>query len=426
MTYEEALAYIHSTSWKGSVPGLERITELMHALGDVQDKLRIVHVAGTNGKGSTCAMLESILRNAGYRTGLFISPFIERFNERMCVNGQPIEDAQLAEITEYVKSYADRMSDAPTEFELNTAIAFEYFYRAKCDIVVLEVGMGGRLDSTNLIKSPVVSVITGIALDHTAMLGDTVEQIASEKAGIIKEGVPVVWGGTHEGAAEVITEKAAQLHSEVRTPDYRKLTTTGCSLTDGITFDYGQRSGLNVSLRGSYQPHNAAIVLETVELLRSRGWCIPEEAVRTGLATTRWSARFEVLATDPLAVYDGGHNMEGVTAAAESIKLYFGDQKVILLTGVMADKDYLGMAKTLAPLTASVVTVRPDNDRSLAASDYADVFTSLGVDAQPANSIPEGVTKAIALAKESSRPLMMLGSLYMYGDVKAVILEQTQ
>lgn len=426
MTYEEALSYIHSISWKGSVLGLSRIIALMHDLGDVQDRLKIVHVAGTNGKGSTCAMLESILRAAGHRTGLYISPFIERFNERMCVNGQPISDDELAEITEYVKGYAEKMEDRPTEFELNTAIAFEYFYRSKCDIVVLEVGMGGRLDCTNLIKSPVVSVITGVALDHMAMLGDTVEKIAAEKAGIIKEGIPVVWGGTHEGASKVIADKATDLHAQVRTPDYRKLTTTATSLTEGITFDYAERKGLRIKLRGSYQPHNAAIVLETVDLLRQIGWHIPETAVTEGLAATQWRARFELLSTDPLAVYDGGHNMEGVTAAAESIKLYFGDQKVILLTGVMADKDYHGMANVLAPLVASVVTVMPDNERSLSAERYAEVFRSLGVSAESADSISDGVKKAVRLARESGRPLMMLGSLYMYGDVKAAIMEETK
>ena len=174
MTYESALNYIHSISWKGSVLGLSRIISLMHDLNDVQNKLRVVHVAGTNGKGSTSAMLESILRHSGYRTGLYISPFIERFNERMCVNGEPIPDDTLAEITEYVKGFAEKMPDHPTEFELITAIAFEYFYRSDCDIVVLEVGMGGRMDCTNVIDTAEVSVITGIALDHVAVLGDTI------------------------------------------------------------------------------------------------------------------------------------------------------------------------------------------------------------------------------------------------------------
>ena len=421
MTYEEALSYIHSISWKGSVPGLSRISALMHDLGDVQNQLKIVHVAGTNGKGSTCAMLESVLRTAGYKTGLYISPFIERFNERMCVAGEPIPDNTLAEITEYVKGFADKMEDSPTEFELITAIAFEYFYRSGCDIVVLETGMGGRLDCTNVIDTAEVSVITGIALDHVSFLGDTFEAIAAEKAGIIKSGVPVVWGGTHDGAASVITSKAREMNSAIVMPDYKRLSTHSCSLENGIRFSYKNRDDLAVQLRGSYQPHNAAIALETIDCLRSRGWCIPEEAVRIGLANTRWRARFELLANDPIAVYDGGHNLEGVTAAAESIDLYFPSQKVVLLTGVMEDKEYRTMASVLAPLTMEVVTVTPDNPRSLPAKRYAAVYEQLGIPAQAAETISEGVSKAVQIAKEKKAPLIMLGSLYMYGDVTAAL-----
>lgn len=421
MTYEEALHYIHSVSWKGSVPGLSRITELMHAMGDVQNQLKIVHVAGTNGKGSTCAMLESILRAAGYRTGLYISPFIERFNERMCVCGEPIADQMLADITEYVKEFAEKMSDLPTEFELNTAIAFEYFYRSNCEIVILETGLGGRLDCTNVISTAEVSVITGIALDHVGVLGDTEEKIAAEKAGIIKVGVPVVWGGTHTGASAVIAQKAAELGSVVSCPDYTQLCAREFSLQNGILFDYRQRKGYTVSLSGSYQPHNAAIVLETVDLLRSRGWRISEDAVRQGLSTTVWRARFELLSKTPLAVYDGSHNMEGVTAASQSIRLYFGEQKIVLLTGVMEDKEYTEMAKVLAPLTRCVVTVTPDNPRSLPAERYADVYRALGIEAEAAESIRGGVARAVSLAIEQNAPLLMLGSLYMYGDVKSAL-----
>lgn len=422
MTYESALNYIHSISWKGSVLGLSRIISLMHDLGDVQNKLKVVHVAGTNGKGSTSAMLESILRHAGYRTGLYISPFIERFNERMCVNGEPIPDDTLAEITEYVKGFAEKMPDHPTEFELITAIAFEYFYRSDCDIVVLEVGMGGRMDCTNVIDTAEVSVITGIALDHVAVLGNTEEAIAAEKAGIIKAGVPVVWGGTHAGAEQVIATKAMEMNSTLIKPDYTTLSILGCDLDRGIRFDYKKRHNLAVQLRGSYQPHNAAIVLETVDALRMRGWNISEDAVVKGIAATTWRARFELLSRDPIAVYDGGHNLEGVTAAAECIRLYFGDQKVVLLTGVMEDKDYLAMADVLAPLVQTVVTVTPDNPRSLPAKRYADVYCRRGISAYAAESIFEGVAKAVECAKQANLPLIMLGSLYMYGDVKRALL----
>ena len=418
MTYEEALSYIHSISWKGSVPGLSRISKLMHDLGDVQNRLKFVHVAGTNGKGSTCAMLESVLRTAGYKTGLYISPFIERFNERMCVAGEPIPDDTLAEITEYVKGFADKMEDSPTEFELITAIAFEYFYRSKCDIVVLETGMGGRLDCTNVINTAEVSVITGIALDHVSFLGDTFEKIAAEKAGIIKAGVPVIWGGTHDGASEVIREKANEMDATLYMPYYQDLFVESYSMQKGICFTYRNRHNLTVQLRGSYQPHNAAIVLETVDCLRSQGWCVPEEAIFNGLASTVWKARFELLSTDPVSVYDGGHNLEGVIAATESIQLYFPNEKVVLLTGVMEDKEYRNMAAMLAPLVAEVVTVTPDNPRSLSADRYAEVFLELGVIASAEDTIASGVKKAVELARTQNRKLIMLGSLYMYGDVK--------
>lgn len=422
MTYESALNYIHSISWKGSVLGLSRIISLMHDLNDVQNKLRVVHVAGTNGKGSTSAMLESILRHAGYRTGLYISPFIERFNERMCVNGEPIPDDTLAEITEYVKGFAEKMPDHPTEFELITAIAFEYFYRSDCDIVVLEVGMGGRMDCTNVIDTAEVSVITGIALDHVAVLGDTIEKIAAEKAGIIKKGVPVVWGGSHMGADAVISAKAAEMEAPLSRPAYDRLMIKNHDLERGIYFDYKDRQDLSVQLRGSYQPHNAAIVIETIEAMRNKGWNIPENAIYDGIAATTWRARFELLSRDPIAIYDGGHNLEGVTAASECIRLYFQDQKVVLLTGVMEDKDYLSMANVLAPYAEQVVTVTPDNPRSLPADRYAEVYKCMGISAVAADSILEGVSKAVEFARKANLPLIMLGSLYMYGDVKQALL----
>ena len=220
MTYEEAVAYIHSVAWKGSRPGLSRITELLHLLGDPQDRLQFIHIAGTNGKGSTSAMTESVLRAAGYKTGLFVSPYIKHFNERICFCGTPISDEALARVTATVKPFADAMEDKPTEFELITALGLEYFKRKKCDIVILEAGMGGRLDSTNIIEESELSVITGIALDHTAYLGDTVEKIAAEKAGIIKKGGTVLFGGEDKCAAEVIVAKAKEMGAVYRT--YRR------------------------------------------------------------------------------------------------------------------------------------------------------------------------------------------------------------
>ena len=201
MTYQETLAYIHNINWCFCKPGLERTRTLCEKLGNPQKELRYIHVAGTNGKGSTCAMLESILRAAGYKTGLYTSPYVRRFNERMQVNGEPIADEELVEITEFVRPVADAMEEKPTEFELITAIAFEYFRRQKVDVVVLEVGLGGRLDSTNVIENPLLSIITGIAFDHISLLGNTLQAIAAEKAGIIKPGCPVLFGGKPDGSA---------------------------------------------------------------------------------------------------------------------------------------------------------------------------------------------------------------------------------
>ena len=237
MTYDEAVSYIHSVSWRGSRPGLSRIRELCRLIGDPQDKLRFVHVAGTNGKGSFCCMLSEVLREAGYKTGLFTSPYVVSFRERMRVDGQDISEASLSEVTEFVRTYADRMEDPPTEFELITAIAFEYFRREECDVVVLEVGMGGRLDSTNIITTTVLSVITEISLDHTAFLGDTVEKIAAEKAGIIKDGIPVIFTGTDARAASVIYEAASCHGSRMLTPDYGALNVRESSVY-GSRFDY--------------------------------------------------------------------------------------------------------------------------------------------------------------------------------------------
>ncbi|MBO7310992.1 MAG: bifunctional folylpolyglutamate synthase/dihydrofolate synthase, partial [Clostridia bacterium] len=223
MNYSEALEYIHSVNWCFCKPGLERIGELCRMLGEPQRELKFIHVAGTNGKGSFCSMLSSILKEAGYKTGLFTSPYIRFFNERMQINGEPISDSELAEITSYVRPFADQMTDKPTEFELITAICFEYFKRNGCDVVVLEAGMGGRLDSTNIIDASLLSVITGVSLDHTAFLGDTVEKIAAEKAGIIKSGCPVLLGGDSDEALCVVRKRAEARGAPLCLVDYSSL-----------------------------------------------------------------------------------------------------------------------------------------------------------------------------------------------------------
>ena len=368
MTYKEALEYIHSTTWRGSYPGLSRIRELCAAIGNPQKNLRFVHVAGTNGKGSFCAMLESVLRALGYKTGLFTSPYVKAFCERMRVGGENITEEELTSIIEFIKPYADSMADPPTEFELITAVIFEYFRRNRCDIIVLEVGMGGRLDSTNIIDPPELSAIGEISLDHTEFLGSTIKAIASEKAGIIKDGSPVLFYGTDKEAYAVIKKAATEHGCEFRTPDYDALFVKNSS-PHGSTFDYKDMRDVKIPLAGLYQPKNAAAVIEAAQMLAAKGWNITDETIRAGLSSVSWPARFELLRENPIIIFDGGHNPQGVRACADSVAAYFGTGRcVTVLTGIMADKDTDMAASIISKMAASIYTVTPANARSLPAA----------------------------------------------------------
>ena len=416
MNYAEALEYIHSVNWTFCKPGLERIGELCERLGHPENKLKFIHVAGTNGKGSTSAMLDSVLRAAGYKTGLYTSPYIRVFNERMRVNGKNISDSELASLTEYIKPIADGMNDKPTEFELITALAFEYFARHNCDVVILEAGMGGRLDSTNIINTSVLSIITGIALDHTAFLGDTVEKIAFEKAGIIKPLIPVIFGGTDASAEAVIRDKADELGSAFKTVDYSALLVKDMSL-DGTVFDFGKYQDLKISLLGSYQPRNAAIVVSAVDVLRENRFEISDAALKEGLSSAEWQGRFEILSREPLIIFDGAHNPQGIEAAVESIAFYFRSQKVALVTGVLRDKDYTYIARKLSTVASAAFTFTPDSPRALDSKEYASVLSSAGISAISCDSVSSALDKAKEYAKANSCPVICAGSLYAYAEI---------
>ena len=417
MTYEEALSYIHSICWKGSKLGLDRTRELLGKLDDPQKELKFIHIAGTNGKGSTAAMLSSILEEAGYRVGLYTSPFINRFNERMQVNHQPIPDEELAALTEYVRPHADAMADSPTEFELITALAMVWFARQKCDIVVLEVGMGGELDSTNIIDVPEAAVIAAMGLDHVKELGPTMADIARAKAGIIKEGGRVVSYGGNPEADEVIAAVCRARNASLCQPDFSAIVPGDFSL-EGQTFSYKGWRGLRIPLVGAYQMNNAAVVLETVEVLRQRGWIISDEAVRQGLADTRWPARFEVLRRDPVFIVDGGHNPHGIRATAESLSRLFPGRKITFVTGVMADKDVEHILGLIVPLADQFFTVRPDNPRAMDAGELAARIEAMGAKATACASVRDGVDRAIQ-AEGPHGVACALGSLYMSGEVRS-------
>ncbi len=431
MTYEEAINYIHSIDWRGSRPGLSRVSELLDKLGNPQDGLKFIHVGGTNGKGSFCAMMASVLKEAGLKTGLFTSPYIEFFNERMMINGEPISNGELAEVTSQVREFADSMIDPPTEFELITAVAMLYFKRNKCDIVVLEVGLGGRLDATNIIKDPILSVITGIALDHTAILGDTIEKIASEKAGIIKPGCPVLLGCTsadndQKTVEKVILNKAEQCGSEFYKTDISSLSLKSATI-NGTVIDYAGYSDIKIPLLGLYQQKNAANVLGALDILVKLGYNIDQSAVFNGISKTVWKARFERISDDPLIFFDGSHNPQGITEAVRSIKQYFGENKVIIVTGVMADKNYSEMVSMISSIASEVFTLTPDNPRSLAADKLAEVYRLSGVKATACSSVSDAVSNAVSKAQITKTPILALGSLYMYSEVKnAVITAKTK
>ena len=417
MTYEEALSFIHSVDWKGSKLGLERTQELLGKLQNPEKQLKFIHIAGTNGKGSTAAMLASILTEAGYCTGLYTSPFIDRFNERMQANGEQIPDQELAELTEYILPYAKAMEDSPTEFELITALAMVWFARRKCEIVVLEAGMGGELDSTNVIDVPEIAIITAMGLDHVAELGPSMADIARAKAGIIKpRGSVIIYGGNPE-ADQVFEQVCAEKNAALYYPDFTKIIPKDFDLT-GQRFAYQYWTDLRIPLAGSYQMQNAAVVLEAVKVLRSKGWRIDGEAVRQGMMATRWPARFEVLRQDPVFIVDGGHNPHGIRATAESLRRLFPGKKFTFVTGVMADKDVESILGLIVPLAERFFTVRPNNPRAMAAEELAARIEKLGAPAVPCASVADGVAKAIE-AEGADGVACALGSLYMSGEVRS-------
>ena len=416
MNAQEAINYIHSFFWKGSIPGLERTQELLRRMGNPEKQLKFVHIAGTNGKGSTAAMTASILEKAGYKVGLYTSPYIYRFNERIQVNGEQIADEDVAAVTEYVKQFAEAMEEKPTEFELVTAIGFEYFARQNCDIVVLEVGMGGALDSTNVIDTPEVAVITNIGLDHTDYLGDTVEKIAETKAGIFKKnGHAVVYRGT-PGVEEVFERVCAQRNVKLKKADFDSLVLRSHSL-EGQVFDCGSRKELFLPLLGDHQLHNASVVLSIADTLIEKGWNISEDHIRDGIRDVSWPGRFDIVGRDPLFIIDGGHNPQCIDALVKNIRDYLENRKIIALTGVLADKDYGEMYRPMMPYIREFVCITPPNPRKLEAKELAQHLRRVGATATPCDTIAAGVKLSIQKAGTDG-VVLCFGSLYTIGDIR--------
>ena len=418
----QAVEYIHSFSWLGSRPGLERTRQLLSAMGNPEEKLHFVHIVGTNGKGSTAAMLASVLTAAGYRTGLYTSPYIHHFEERMTVEGEEIGGEELAEITQWVGTLADQMEEHPTEFELVTCVALEFYRRRGCDIVVLEAGMGGRLDSTNVIPAPQAVVITNIGLDHTAQLGNTVEAIAGEKAAVIKDGCPVILYEQSEGVTQVVREVCQTHHATLTIASAQDVTLERES-PEGQWWNWKGES-LFVPLLGDNQRHNGAVVLHTLEVI-APNYPVSAQALREGLARVRWPGRFEVLRRRPWFVVDGGHNPQCAATVADNLNRYFPGKAPVLLMGVLEDKDRAGLCELVAPLAQAFVTITPPSPRALDAEILAQELSAYEKPAYAAASIPQGVERAMELAGEDG-VVCALGSLYSVGEIRTYVLSKKE
>ena len=414
MDYEQALKYIEGVSWLGSRPGLERISELLERLGRPQDSLRFVHVAGTNGKGSVSALLRSVLSEAGYKTGLYISPHLMRVNERMSIDGVDITDDDFAACCAALAGAAEGMAESCTEFELITALAISYFARERCGVVILETGLGGRLDATNAIPCPDCAVITNIGLDHTAVLGGTVELRAAEKAGIFKGGRAAAYG-LPESVRAVLREKAAATGTELSFADFSRIERVSDGL-EGQVFKYKGRE-YAISLLGGHQLFNAATALEAVEQLRAAGWRIGQEAVERGFARAAWPARFERVLRGPDFVVDGGHNPQCLAATAAALERYYPGVRRVLLFGALADKDWREMARLMIPAADEFVCATPDSERALGGAELAEFLRGEGCRAEAYGTIEDAARAALERAGPDGMACCA-GSLYMAGRVR--------
>lgn len=424
MTYLEAEAFIKKSYEQVIRLGLTRMEELLEGLGNPQEQLKFIHVAGTNGKGSVCAMTARILQCAGFVTGLFTSPVIADYREQFQINGEMISKEEFARLAGTVKLVCEQMSDPPSEFEKAVALAFLYFSQNNCDLVVLEVGLGGMDDATNVIKTPEVAAIVNIDYDHMGFLGDTLSQIAEKKAGIIKEGGVVVVSKQKEEVMDVLLETCEKQHANLINASDSQIKVRKKSL-NGQCFDYERKNGtstkelqqLKLSLLGDHQRGNAAVVLEIIECLNLKGYHISEDAIRKGMKSVRWPGRFEVVSKKPLIIVDGAHNPDGIHALYHNLIEYCPGQKFVFITGILKDKNYDEMLKQMIPLADSFVTIAPDNPRALSAKECAEAIKSCGFDGEIFVSLDkkQAVSWAIQVAKQKEVGVCAFGSLYSVG-----------
>ncbi len=420
----DAVSKIHEFLRFGSVLGLERMNTLLEKLGNPQDELKVIHVAGTNGKGSICRYVYEVLQAGGYKTGLYTSPFLEVFNERIEFDGKYISDKDLDIYTEKVLEKAREMVDegheSPTEFEVVTAIAFLYFAEKQADYVVLEVGLGGTGDSTNVVKQPLVCIIASISLDHTDRLGNTVEAIAREKAGIIKEGCPVISSTDNEVAKAVIKARCEELHADFY--DTSKLEPVIVTEElDGTTFQTDVFEGsqiLKIGMLGKHQMQNATAALIALRLLEREGKIqLPGDAVTTGFRKAKQIGRFEIMETEPYVILDGAHNPDGSKVLREAMEKYFPEKKILMVTGILADKDIDEVFENFTAITKDFVVTEPNNPRKMLAEDLAAQINAKGGTCTIKKNPAEAVDYARSLYGEYD-VILFTGSLYLIGEIR--------
>ena len=416
---------IHEFNRFGMVLGLDRMEELLRRLGNPQDDLKVIHVAGTNGKGSVSKYLEEGLSACGYKMGLYTSPYIETFNERIRYDGADISDEDLEYYGQKVVSAAEAMVadglDSPTEFEVVTAIAFLYFAGRQADITILEVGLGGIGDSTNVVKHPLASVITSISYDHMAQLGSSLAEIAVNKAGIIKTGCPVIANVPQRDAAKIIARKAYAMGSRLYDiSGIRAAVSDETPFSQKVSMELYEKSysDVEISMVGRHQAENLKTALATLEILRKSGAVkLDREALYEGLKRARQPGRFEVISEDPLVIIDGAHNEAGAQALQETMAQHFAGKKILLVAGILADKEIDSIVKFLTKITDHIIVTEPDNPRKLAAEKLAEHVADFGVAAEVVSDVEAAVHRAKELA-DGYDVILFAGSLYLIGDVR--------
>ena len=428
MTYKEALKYIEETHKFGVRLGLGNISKLLEMLGNPQDNLNIIHVAGTNGKGSTCSFISKILQTAGYNVGLYTSPYLETFTERIRINGENIPEEEVGSIVSLIKTKIDEMVregySYPTEFEIVTAMALYHYNKQNVDYVVLEVGMGGRFDATNVISKSLVSVITPISLDHVDILGDTIGKIAYEKAGIIKENGLVVIHPQEEEAQRVVIQVCNENNAQYTIADTKNVEIIKSSI-DSQVFNCKvldkEYYNAEISLIGEHQVNNSIVALNVIGLLKDKyNLVISDEDIFKGLKETRWPGRIEKLQDNPIFIIDGAHNEDGANSLAKSIDNHFKGKDITLIIGMLKDKDVDSVLKILIPRFNKIITTTPDNPRALSPEELKYKIQKYDKEVVALNSIENAVDYAL---KNSNKDEVIIsaGSLYMIGTVRSII-----